>query len=205
MKAGYVVVPLRLVLLLIVLVGVVAGPEGVDLTEEQHLNLPDFSDPEVAKRLKCSACRASAVEMHEALAGLRKKRGKAKIKEYEYTEVMDAVCDGPVRTGYGIQLKNNLPTNKFSKDDLISRAKGNWGSRYLSGICGDIYRDHEDDLMEHQREPLLDYVGLICKDAVKLCDAQTLEDKALGDERGFEYDSNGTGGQAPALNVEVEL
>jgi len=29
--------------------------------------------------------------MHDAMRSLRKKRGKAKIKEYEYTEVMDKV------------------------------------------------------------------------------------------------------------------
>lgn len=46
---------------------------------------------QVAKKLKCSACRASAVEFHEALAVLRAKRGKSRIPEYEYTEVMDEV------------------------------------------------------------------------------------------------------------------
>uniref|UniRef100_A0A7S0VMT4 DUF3456 domain-containing protein n=1 Tax=Hemiselmis tepida TaxID=464990 RepID=A0A7S0VMT4_9CRYP len=201
--SGYVVVAQpTLVLVLAILLGVAATKEGVEMTEEQNQNLPDFGDPAVAKRLKCSACRASAVEMHEALAGLRKKRGKVKIQEYEYIEVMDAVCDGPVRTGYGIQLKNNLPTHKFSKDNLISRAKGNWAARYVSGICGDVYREHEEDMLEHHREPLLDFVRVICLDKIKLCDAESLEDRALGDERGFEYDSNSEA-QGPAQNVEL--
>mmetsp|Transcript_35592 Transcript_35592/g.69723 ORF Transcript_35592/g.69723 Transcript_35592/m.69723 type:complete len:199 (+) Transcript_35592:247-843(+) len=176
-------------LTVVLLVGAVSSAQGVGLTPDQEEGLPDFGDPQVASRLKCSACRASAVEMHEAMQGLRAKRGKAKIKEYEYTEVMDEVCEGPIK-GYGIQLRNNLPTHKFSKDMSISRAQGHWAGRYVTGVCADLYRDYEDDLLELQGKPLLQFVEEICRDRIKVCDAESVRDIALGDERGFEYDKD---------------
>ena len=61
---------------------------------------------QVAKRLRCSACRGSAVEYHAALAELRALRNKAKIKDFEYTEALDPVCEKRV-SNYGLQLRSN--------------------------------------------------------------------------------------------------
>ena len=59
----------------------------VPMTSEQEENMPDFGDPAVAEKLKCSACRASAFEFYDALKKLRELRKKP--TEYEVTEVMD--------------------------------------------------------------------------------------------------------------------
>jgi hypothetical protein len=57
------------------------------MTEEQEQNMPDFGNPNVAAKLKCSACRASALEFYDALKDLRTKRKKP--TEFEVTETMD--------------------------------------------------------------------------------------------------------------------
>ena len=57
------------------------------MTAEQEENLPDFGDPKVAAKLRCSACRASAFEFWDALKALKDLRKKP--AEYEVTEVMD--------------------------------------------------------------------------------------------------------------------
>ena len=102
---------------------------AVELSEEQHEKLPDFGNPKIAKRLRCSACRGSAVEYHDALRELRAFRKKAKIKDFEYTEALDPVCEKRA-SQYGLQLRSNFPTEKFSKDKAISRAQGNWAGKH---------------------------------------------------------------------------
>ena len=80
---------------LAVLAVIAVGTSAVELSEEQHEKLPDFGNPQVqpvpcrglrvvrsahatlrallwvqvARRLRCSACRGSAVEYHTALSG----------------------------------------------------------------------------------------------------------------------------------------
>ena len=83
---------------------------------------------------------------------------------------------------YGLQLRNNFPTQKFSKDVAISRAHGNWAGRYLQGICSDMYQEYEDDLKELQHEDLVVYAREMCRDRMKSCTPDDLVDPDLGDE-----------------------
>ena len=122
---------------------------------------------QVAKRLRCSACRGSAVEYHAALAELRALRNKAKIKDFEYTEALDPVCEKRV-SNYGLQLRSNLPTQKFSKDKAISRATGNWAGRYITNVCAELYADYEEDILRHQKLELLEFVQTMCHKTMKV-------------------------------------
>lgn len=83
---------------------------------------------------------------------------------------------------YGLQLRNNLPTQKFSKDVAISRAHGNWASRYLQGICSDMYQEYEEDLKALQHEHALAFTREMCRDRLKSCSPSDLVDPGLGDE-----------------------
>mmetsp|Transcript_50941 Transcript_50941/g.102160 ORF Transcript_50941/g.102160 Transcript_50941/m.102160 type:complete len:187 (+) Transcript_50941:8-568(+) len=173
--------------LLCLLLGTLSCVSSVELTDEQHENLPDFGDPQIAGRLKCSACRGSATEAFEALAELRARRGKLQnIKEHEYTELMETLCDDRIGA-YGLQLRNNLPTQKFSKDKAISRAQGNWAGRYISNICGELTTDFEGALIEHQMEELSEFVDTICRKEMQVCNRKTIDDDTLGDELSPEY------------------
>mmetsp|Transcript_27260 Transcript_27260/g.55671 ORF Transcript_27260/g.55671 Transcript_27260/m.55671 type:complete len:198 (+) Transcript_27260:13-606(+) len=156
---------------------------SVELTEEQHENLPDFGNPKIASRLKCSACRGSAVEVHDSLQALRTKRKKIKnIKEHEYTELFETLCEDKIGA-YGLQLRSNLPTQKFSKDASISRAQGNWAGRYILNICAELCSDHEEALIQHQEAELLKFVDSMCRVEMQVCDEKSIADETLGDER----------------------
>ena len=74
---------LALIALAIAVINVNSAP----MTEEQEQNMPDFGNPKVAAKLKCSACRAGALEFYDALKDLRAKRKKP--TEFEVTETMD--------------------------------------------------------------------------------------------------------------------
>ncbi|EKX35217.1 hypothetical protein GUITHDRAFT_118561 [Guillardia theta CCMP2712] len=154
---------------------------AVEITQEQHENLPDYGDPKVAARLKCSACRGSAVEFHDTLRELRERRKAARIKDYEYTEALDVVCESRVDE-YGLQLRNNLPTQKFSKDKSIARAHGNWAGRYIKNLCGEMYSDHEEEILRHSEEELPAFVDSMCRSVMRVCDEESISDKTLGDE-----------------------
>eukprot|EP00960_Hanusia_phi_P050261 760103-Hanusia_phi.AAC.7 len=190
---------IRLLLLLFLLASLLSLQcTAVEITQEQHEHLPDFGDPkvaaggcssrgrgddseQVAARLKCSACRGSAVEFHDALRDLRGKRRGARIKDYEYTEALDAVCESSIDQ-YGLQLRNNLPTQKFSKDVSIARAHGNWAGRYIKNLCGAMYADHEEEILQHQEEELPRFVDSMCRTVMRVCDEGSVADETLGDE-----------------------
>jgi len=46
-------------------------------------------------------------------------------------QTLDPVCEQRIAK-YGLQLRSNLPTQKFSKDASISRAQGNWAGMILT-------------------------------------------------------------------------
>jgi hypothetical protein len=71
----------------IAMVIAVVNVNSAPMTEEQEQNMPDFGNPKVAAKLKCSACRASALEFYDALKDLRSIRKKP--TEFEITETMD--------------------------------------------------------------------------------------------------------------------
>lgn len=61
-----------------------------------------------------------------------------------------------------------------------------------------MYRDHEDDLLELQRKPLLEFVREICYGRMSVCTPPDLRDDTLGDERGDE-DERGKQGRGGDL------
>jgi hypothetical protein len=79
--------PKQLVVISLIAALVVMRISCVPMTTEQEENLPDFGDPEVAAKLKCSACRASAFEFWDALQALYTLRKKP--SEFEITEALD--------------------------------------------------------------------------------------------------------------------
>jgi hypothetical protein len=53
---------------------------------------PDRTDPATAKRLKCSVCQASVLEMLHQILGMETQENR-KLKEYEIVEILEGVCN----------------------------------------------------------------------------------------------------------------
>ena len=39
---------------------------------------------------------------------------------------------------YGLQMENNKPTHRYSKDERIARHKGNWIEKYAVSYCSEL-------------------------------------------------------------------
>ena len=128
------------------------------------------------------------------------------------------VCEETMDS-YGLQLRNNLPTNKFSKNSLvllalslisgslksfnvtdcffiqISRAQGNWAGRYIKNICSEIYTDHEEALKSLQSKTAEHYILLVCQRETTLCNGEDIRDHTLADFNVTASDSDGAGGR----------
>eukprot|EP00667_Euglena_gracilis_P025091 EG_transcript_29249 len=113
---------------------------------EQVERLPDVSDPRVAKRLRCSACKAVVKEVHQRLQKLAKLRPSP--KSFEVIEALEGVCPS-MSQRYGLLLKSNQPTEEFSDNQQISKLQGNWINMYLETACGTLFDEYEDDMVDN--------------------------------------------------------
>lgn len=52
----------------------------------------DLPDPATAKRLKCSVCQTSVLEMLHQMLGMETEENR-KLKEYEIVEILERVCN----------------------------------------------------------------------------------------------------------------
>eukprot|EP01012_Entosiphon_sulcatum_P040443 TRINITY_DN54097_c0_g1_i1.p1 TRINITY_DN54097_c0_g1~~TRINITY_DN54097_c0_g1_i1.p1 ORF type:complete len:173 (+),score=40.57 TRINITY_DN54097_c0_g1_i1:22-540(+) len=116
-----------------------------DPSQEQLDLLPDFGNPKVARKLKCSACKMIFNEVYDAFRGLYQYRKSP--KEYEKLEVIENLCRN-VKAEFGLLMRNNKPTNDFSKNKKISRLTGNWINSFIETRCGEIISQFEDELIE---------------------------------------------------------
>ena len=62
-----------------------------EATEKELSSLPDFGKPHVRRKLRCSACRASIIELYEGFVELQERKGGENMKEYDRLEVVEAV------------------------------------------------------------------------------------------------------------------
>lgn len=115
--------------------------------DEQLAHLPDHTDPHINHQLRCSACKNLADHIFERLSKLHKLR-HGKPRSYEVVEALENIC-GELRDQYGLLLRNNMPTNEFSRDESITRMKGAWINTFIEGRCGDILSHYEESIMEH--------------------------------------------------------
>ena len=130
-------------------------------------------------------------------------------------------------SSYGLQLRNNLPTNKFSKDAQvgvsflissqyafyellwrpshptllqISRAQGSWAARYVKNVCSELYTDYEEALRSLQTKAKGHYILLVCMQETGLCSGDDASDDALGD-----YNVFADATEAPPTHFPAEL
>eukprot|EP01059_Diplonema_ambulator_P021778 TRINITY_DN3623_c0_g1_i1.p1 TRINITY_DN3623_c0_g1~~TRINITY_DN3623_c0_g1_i1.p1 ORF type:complete len:190 (+),score=38.09 TRINITY_DN3623_c0_g1_i1:40-570(+) len=141
--------------------------EGTAASDEQMEGMPDYGNPEDARKLKCSACKNVVLEVKEALDKLEALRHGV-VKSYEIEDVLDSLCS-KISVTYGILRKSNRPTTIFSRNKLISRLTGNWINSYIETRCGEILTDYEDDLITNYRIPLQELQDKICRKGVQYC------------------------------------
>eukprot|EP00292_Cryptomonas_paramecium_P014898 CAMPEP_0113710282 /NCGR_PEP_ID=MMETSP0038_2-20120614/30064_1 /TAXON_ID=2898 /ORGANISM="Cryptomonas paramecium" /LENGTH=131 /DNA_ID=CAMNT_0000636309 /DNA_START=169 /DNA_END=562 /DNA_ORIENTATION=+ /assembly_acc=CAM_ASM_000170 len=108
------------------------------------------------------------------------KQQRKNPKEYEIIEHMDRVCEDTLGD-YGIQLRNNRPTYKFSKDSQISRAQGSWASRYIKNVCSELYTDHEDAILRNIDKPRASFIRTMCSVESSLCNQEDMDNTELAD------------------------
>eukprot|EP01065_Artemidia_motanka_P036155 TRINITY_DN44061_c0_g1_i1.p1 TRINITY_DN44061_c0_g1~~TRINITY_DN44061_c0_g1_i1.p1 ORF type:complete len:213 (+),score=77.80 TRINITY_DN44061_c0_g1_i1:71-640(+) len=134
---------------------------GTTATEEQTDGLPDYGDPAVSKRLRCSACRCLTKEVHSELRRVDKLR-HGKPRPWEIEEVLEKICSR-LRNDYGLLRRNNRPTEEFSKNTAISRLTGNWINAYIESRCGELMGNYEDEITDTYKEgELIDFQRRIC-------------------------------------------
>lgn len=152
-------------------------PQKVDLgdgmragRDEEYAELPDISDRAVNRRLKCGACRAAATEFRAALLALDRAKGKG-VRAHDRVEALDGVCAVAVRA-YGLQLRDNVPTERFSKDTAIARATGEWVTTKLIEVCGELLGDHDEEVQELYTAKEAVFSRVLCQGLYGACDRE---------------------------------
>jgi len=152
-------------------------PRSHPAPQEQVDQLPDFSNPEIAKKLKCSACKCLTREIHDRLSALDKLR-HGTPKHFEVAEKIEALCK-IVNDEYGLLMRNNKPTLDFSRNAAISRLRGNWINTFLVNRCNEIVDEHENDIVKNYKKNYEDFKLLICRELSGFCSKHQLTKEEL--------------------------
>ena len=138
-------------------------------TEAEYSALPDIADRDTHRRVRCGACRAAALEFRVALLALdRDKGGRTRVRSFDRVEALDHVCAEGVRA-YGLQLRDNKPTERFSKDPAISRATGDWVTMKLTAVCGELLSDYDEEVMELYMGKAAVFSRVLCENLYGAC------------------------------------
>lgn len=166
-------------------------------SEEELKQLPDLGKKATREELRCTSCRAVALEIFEAFSIADQRKGGAKyVKEYDRLEILEAVCADvknarahiihktkknklpfyPLKN-WGLQRRNNVATTTFSRDKTISMLQGNWVSQFIINMCGEVIGDYDVELMsyykkgtENDQHEIHQFVNAICgNNVVDVC------------------------------------
>ncbi|EKX47734.1 hypothetical protein GUITHDRAFT_162558 [Guillardia theta CCMP2712] len=121
--------------------------EGSVLDSEQEQALPDLSDANSLRELKCGICQGIVMDMAYAI-NRDETNLKRKLREVEIVEILENVCSHNMNE-YGLVLdENSNPTKKWSRGSQTLRAKGGWVTRIAVNACSDIYNEYEEYLVD---------------------------------------------------------
>lgn len=137
--------------------------------EEQLEQLPEYTNPAIRNKLKCSACKCLTKELYAQLHPLYEKRhGHPKLGEV--AEILDGFCR-TVRNEYGLLMKNNLPTTDFSRNSAITRLQGAWINNFIEGECGELLSEHEERILDEfpNFRSASDVQTKVCSDWYSIC------------------------------------
>ena len=146
-------------------------------SEEQVAQLPDYADPEVAKKLKCSACKCLTTEVYNRLTILSELR-HGKPKTFEVIEVLEKMCK-MIKSDYGLLMKNNKPTTDFSRNPAISRLSDGWINTFLENRCNEMLSDHDEDIVSSYQGRLAAFQAFICREKSNACSLHQLNKQEL--------------------------
>uniref|UniRef100_A0A7S4L2Y7 Saposin B-type domain-containing protein n=1 Tax=Guillardia theta TaxID=55529 RepID=A0A7S4L2Y7_GUITH len=139
--------------------------EGSVLDSEQEQALPDLSDANSLRELKCGICQGIVMDMAYAI-NRDETNLKRKLREVEIVEILENVCSHNMNE-YGLVLdENSNPTKKWSRGSQTLRAKGGWVTRIAVNACSDIYNEYEEYLVD--RAPKSCYIDQ--EKQTKTCD-----------------------------------
>lgn len=167
-------------------------PEGQEKSEKQKAaememmakqgqmlfdRLPDYSDPSINRRIKCSACIATCDEVQQKLVRLQqrfrnaaasssqsKKKGRGpsgatnrrvgqkksadSVGAVDVLEELESLCRLDLPKYGLVVMKNETASHRYSKDLKIARAQGNWVEKKVQDVCAEVMDEYEDDLMD---------------------------------------------------------
>mmetsp|Transcript_19427 Transcript_19427/g.45434 ORF Transcript_19427/g.45434 Transcript_19427/m.45434 type:complete len:228 (-) Transcript_19427:125-808(-) len=136
-------------------------------------------DKNTSHILKCQACKVSAIEMQARLSVVRLQRTNP-LPEHEGVEILEAVCDNNMKN-YGLLIDDDdYPTTAITSDPKAVSAKGAWVTRYLQGVCGDVFNDATnfvldnfenncEDTATERRCKTAPFVHALCVKNLKVC------------------------------------
>lgn len=142
-----------------------SAPDAVQAT------MPDYTIPKNKKILRCNGCKVIAEEIHQGLKALAEKNNNRPRRDQQ-SKFLEKVST-TMRTEYGLLMKNNMATFEFSKDEDISRIKGNWINVMLEEQCGSLVFDHEDEILAQYEKDKNDFPSFqkyVCRKLVKTCE-----------------------------------
>lgn len=138
-----------------------------ELSEEEQLSHV------MSKPLRCDACKAVATQTYLALKTLKNKKGKTKIKEFEYTAVLDRICTDKVYENYGAKQVDGVTI--LSGEGLLGSnaasmmvGGGLWSTR-IANVCGEVVGAIGDDEIYDAFSDGQDLVMFMCYDQTKFC------------------------------------
>lgn len=139
--------------------------------ENVRASVPEYTKPANKKIIKCNACKAIAEEMHRGLTALAQRNNNRPRRDQQSTFLEK--LSGVMKTDYGLLMKNNVATFEFSRDEDISRIKGNWVNVLLEEQCGSLVVDYEDEILARYEKDKNDFPAFqeyVCRKLVKTCE-----------------------------------
>eukprot|EP00003_Mantamonas_plastica_P006015 TRINITY_DN148_c0_g2_i1.p1 TRINITY_DN148_c0_g2~~TRINITY_DN148_c0_g2_i1.p1 ORF type:complete len:117 (+),score=32.42 TRINITY_DN148_c0_g2_i1:449-799(+) len=91
----------------------------------------------------------------------------APVQEWDYDDMMELACSEKMEP-YGLQLRENKPTQVFSKDKRISRANGNWMIPFLKNVCGELIGEYDEQIIKLTNYDT--FVDDVCHSIAGLCE-----------------------------------
>eukprot|EP00388_Colpodella_angusta_P028345 GDKK01012190.1.p1 GENE.GDKK01012190.1~~GDKK01012190.1.p1 ORF type:complete len:181 (-),score=28.97 GDKK01012190.1:82-624(-) len=157
--------------------GDVKPSEDFEKNIENHM--PDPSDPENQKQLKCSACAAVVQEMYGKFTEITKEaheKGYKQAKDYEFVDAMDEICS-TINKEWGLQVEgDSVSLNYRPKSVAKYQVRTGWVGSLIRDRCAEITDKYDQQLIKLGKgtKDRKDWAELICVVLDKTC-AQVLD------------------------------
>eukprot|EP00112_Aurelia_sp_Birch-Aquarium-sp1_P022011 Seg607.5 transcript_id=Seg607.5/GoldUCD/mRNA.D3Y31 product="Marginal zone B- and B1-cell-specific protein" protein_id=Seg607.5/GoldUCD/D3Y31 len=146
--------------------------------EKMTFSMPKMTEEEqhsqhMPQNLKCDACTAVAFQMAKHLEKAERKIGGKALKESDYLDIFEKVCDWEVYQDYGIKSANGV--NRISGEGLEAKdvpgmlgGGGKWPGR-LAERCGTLVGEIGEDEIYAEYRKKKSLTNFLCNVSSKDC------------------------------------